>query len=132
MPEGARAAMLLLKLDIVSCMHYAWREVHNKMLLRRSTALDCLRRTLPPIDEDQKLALLHAPFKGTTLFGGELTKLQQRPLHLIQLDRMSDEVGVSMTGRALRNLAGKAGDRAGPRLPPRVQNLASLKKARKL
>ena len=37
---------------------------------------------------------------------------QQRPLHLIPLDRMSDEVGVSMTGRALRNLAGKAGDRA--------------------
>ena len=40
-------------------------------------ALDCLRRTLPPIDEDQKLALLHAPFKGTTLFGGELAKLQE-------------------------------------------------------
>ena len=47
------------------------------MLLRRSIALDCLYRTLPPIDEDQKLALLHAPFKGTTLFGGELAKLQE-------------------------------------------------------
>ena len=47
------------------------------MLLRRSIALDCLERTLPPIDEDQKLALLHAPFKGTTLFGGELAKLQE-------------------------------------------------------
>ena len=47
------------------------------MLLRRSIALDCLRRTLPPIDEDQKLALLHAPFKGTTLFGGELAKQQE-------------------------------------------------------
>ena len=46
------------------------------MLLRRSIALDCLR-TLPPIDEDQKLALLHAPFKGTMLFGGELAKLQE-------------------------------------------------------
>ena len=76
-PKGARAAMLLLKLDIVSFLHYAWREVHNKMLLRRSIALDCLERTLPPIDEDQKLALLHAPFKGTTLFGGELAKLQE-------------------------------------------------------
>ena len=73
MPEGARAVMLLLKLDIVSCLNYAWREVHNKMLLRRSIALDCLRRTLPPIDEDQKLALLHA----TTLLGGELAKLQE-------------------------------------------------------
>ena len=39
--------------------------------------MDCLRRTLPPIDDDQKLALLHAPFKGTTLFGGELAKLQE-------------------------------------------------------
>ena len=78
MPEGARAAMLLLKLDIVSFLHYAWREVHNKMLLRRSIALDCLERTLPPIDEDQKLALLHTPFKGTTLFGGELAKLNFR------------------------------------------------------
>ena len=77
MPEGARAAMLLLKLDIISFLNYAWREVHNKMLLRRSIALDCLERTLPPIDEDQKLALLHAPFKGTTLFGGELAKLQE-------------------------------------------------------
>ena len=77
MPEGARAAMLLLKLDIVSFLHDAWREVHNKMLLRRFFALYCLGRTLPPIDEDQKLALLHAPFKGTTLFGGELAKLQE-------------------------------------------------------
>ena len=47
------------------------------MILRRSIALDCLRRTLPPINEDQKLALLHAPFKGTSLFGGELAKLQK-------------------------------------------------------
>ena len=77
MPEGARAVMLLLKLDIISCLDYAWREVHNKMLLRRSIAMHCLRRTLPPIDDDQKLALLHAPFKGTRLFGGELAKLQE-------------------------------------------------------
>ena len=77
MPEGARAVMLLLKLDIISCLNYAWREAHNKMLLRRSIALDCLRRTLSPVDNDQKLALLHAPFKGTTLFGGELAKLQE-------------------------------------------------------
>ena len=77
MPEGARAVMLLLKLDIISCLNYAWSEAYNKMLLRRSIALDCLRRMLPPIDDDQKLALLHAPFKGTTLFGGELARLQE-------------------------------------------------------
>ena len=148
MPEGARAVMLLLKMDIIPCLNYAWREAHNKMLLRHSIALDCLRRTLPPIDVDQKLALLHAPFKGTTLFGGEFVKLQEAntkraatfivfpqptgPLHLILLDRMLDKVGVSMTEGAIRNLVGEAGDRAGPRLPPRVPNLANLKKARRL
>ena len=77
MPESARAVMLLLKLDIISCLNYAWREAHNKMLLRRSIAFDCLRRTLPPIDNDQKLALLHALFKGTSLFGGELANTKR-------------------------------------------------------
>ena len=32
---------------------------------------------LPPIDDDQKLALFHAPFKGAMLFGGELAKLEE-------------------------------------------------------
>ena len=40
--------------------------MHNDMLMRRSIALENLSRTIPPIDEDQKVALLHAPFKGTT------------------------------------------------------------------
>ena len=61
MPEGAKAVMHHLKLDLVAL----------------SIALDCLRKTLPLIDKDQKLALLHAPFKGTTIFGGELAKLQE-------------------------------------------------------
>ena len=69
--------MLHLKLDLVACCNFSWREAHNKMLLRHSIALDNLRKTLPPIDEDQRLALLHAPFTGTTLFGGELAKLQE-------------------------------------------------------
>ena len=77
MPEGGKAVMLHLKLDLVACCNLAWREAHNNLLLRRSIALDNLRRKLPPIDEDQRLALLHAPFKGTTLFGGELAKLQE-------------------------------------------------------
>ena len=47
------------------------------MLLCRSIALDCLGKTLTTIDEDQGLALFHAPFKGITLFGGEFTKLQE-------------------------------------------------------
>ena len=146
MPEGARAAMLLLKLDIISFLNYAWREVHNKMLLRRSITLDCLERTLPPIDQDQKLALLHAPFRGTTLFGGELAKLQeantkrsacslsqQRPLHLTLhvLTRAVVRV-LEMTRRASENQVAEAGDRAGPRQPPLLRDLANLRIARKL
>ena len=38
----------------------------------------------------------------------------------------------SMTGMALRKLAGEAGDRAGLRLPLQLLNLTSLKKARSL
>ena len=129
MPEGARAAMLLLKLDIISFLNYAWREVHNKMLLRRSIALDCLERTLPPIDEDQKLALLHAPFKGTTLFGGELAKLQEantKPAATFTVFPQPTAPPTSYSTRpyagrgkslkirrASRNQAAEAGDRAG-------------------
>ena len=145
MPEGARAAMLLLRLDIVSFLHYAWREVHNKMLLRRSIALDCLERTLPPMDKNQKLALLHAPFKGTTLFGGELAKLQEanmkpaapftvfpQPTAPSTSYSTRPYVGRGKIRRALRDLAEVAGDRAGPCLPPRLRDLANLRMARKL
>ena len=148
MPEGARAAMLLLKLDIVSCLHYTWREAHNKMLLRRSIARNCLRRTLPPIDEDQKLALFHAPFKGATLFGGKLAKLQEANTKLAATFTVFPQPTAPSTSystrpyvgrgrsfnekKGLRNLAGEAKDRAGPRPPPQVRDLASLKMARKL
>ena len=137
MPDGARAAMLLLKLDIVSFLHYAWREVHNKMLLRRSIALDCLERTLPPIDEDQNLALLMLPSREPRYLEGSwpsyrkrtrsvlqpsLCSLsQQRPLHLTPHIPVSDEVGVLRIRRALRDLADMAGDRAGRPLPPRLR-----------
>ena len=55
--------------------NFAWRTVHNHMLMRRSVALNNLSKTLPLIDSDQRVALLHAPFKGTTLFGGEFAKI---------------------------------------------------------
>ena len=37
--------------------------------MRHSVALDNLSKTIPSIDSDHSVALLHAPFKGTTLFG---------------------------------------------------------------
>ena len=66
-----------MKLDLVAGANFAWRTVHNHMLMRRSVGLDNLSKTIPPIDPDLKLALLHAPFNGTTLFKGELAKLHR-------------------------------------------------------
>ena len=45
------------------------------MLMRRSIVLDNLDKTILTIDPYQRVALLHAPFKGTTLFGGELARV---------------------------------------------------------
>ena len=100
-------------------------------VVTRSIALDCLERTLPPIDEDQKLALLYAPFKGTTLLEGSWLSYrkrtrsvlqpspcslsQQRPLHPTLHVLTSDEVRALRIRRALRDLADVAEDRAGPR-----------------
>ena len=57
--------------------NFACRTVHNYMLMRRSMALDNLSKTISPIDSDPRVALLHVPFEGTTLFGGELAKLHR-------------------------------------------------------
>ena len=75
--EESNAGLHNMRLDLVFASNFAWRMVHNNMLMRRSIALDNLSRTISPIDEDQKVALLHATFKGTTLLVGELSKLQK-------------------------------------------------------
>ena len=67
----------LEKLDLVAGSNFAWRTMHNNMLMCCSMALDNLSRIIPAIDSDQKVALLHAPFKNTNLFGGELAKLHR-------------------------------------------------------
>ena len=63
--------------------------MHNDMLMRHSISLENLSRTIPPIDEDQKVALVHAPFKGTTLFRGEL--------HVAKLQKATIEHASSLT-----------------------------------
>ena len=116
------------------------------MLLRCSVALDNLWKMLPAIDEDQRLAL-HAPFKGTTLFGGELAKLQEvnmkrtatftvfptpiAPRVSTLLVRMSDKGKVFLTGGAQGSLVAGAEDGAGPRHPPLSLNLASRRQVRR-
>ena len=77
MPEGAQIVLHQLKLDLVASCNFSWSEAHNMMLLRCFIALENLKMTQTPIDEDQKLALLHVPFTGTTLFGGGLANLQE-------------------------------------------------------
>ena len=73
--EESKLGLHHQKLDLVACANFAWRSVHNHMLMRCSVALNNLSKTITPIDSDQRVALLHTPFKGTTLFGGELAKI---------------------------------------------------------
>ena len=64
--EESKAALHHLKLDLVSSFNFTWRVVHYNILMRHSIALDNITRTIPPIDENQKVAL-HASFMATTL-----------------------------------------------------------------
>ena len=77
MPEGAQIVLHQLKLDLVAVNNFSWRLAHIKMLLPRFITIGNLKKTQPPIDEDQKLTLPHAPFTGTTLFRGELAILHE-------------------------------------------------------
>ena len=64
-------------LDLMAGTNFHLRVVHNHILMRCFVALDNLSITIPLIDSDQKVGLLHAPFKCTTLFRGELAKLHR-------------------------------------------------------
>ena len=64
--EESRVGLHQIKLDLVAGANFAYRVVHNHMLMRRSVALDNLSKTIPPIDPDQWVALLYAPFKDAT------------------------------------------------------------------
>ena len=75
--QESRVGLHHLKLDLVAGSNFAWRTVHNHMVMCRSVAVENLSKTIPLRDSDQKVALLHAPFKGSTLFGGELAKLHR-------------------------------------------------------
>ena len=47
------------------------------MLMRRSVALENRSPTIPPIDSDQKVALLHHLSRVLPFFGSELANLQK-------------------------------------------------------
>ena len=58
--EESKAGLHHLKLDLVADSNFAWRKVHNNMLMCCSVALNNLSRTIPPIDSNQKVALLQS------------------------------------------------------------------------
>ena len=73
--EETRIGLHQIKLDLVAGPNLAWRAVHKHTIMHRTVTLDNLSKTIPRIDPDQKMALHHAPFKGTTLFGGKLARM---------------------------------------------------------
>ena len=74
--DKSRAILHHIKLDMVAVFHLSWWAGVITSWFAASLLLKiCL--FVPPIYEDQKMDLLHVPFKGTTLFGGELAKLQK-------------------------------------------------------
>ena len=70
--EKSKAGVHHFKFDLVA----GWRTVHNNMFMHFWPLIICMSRTIPPIHSDQ-VALLHALFKATTLFRGELAKLHR-------------------------------------------------------
>ena len=128
--------MLHLKLDLVACCNFAWREAHNKMLLCPSIALDNLRRTLPPIDEDQRLALLHAPLNYSVWRRtGETPRGEHEAccnLHCVPHANSAPYLLLFSSVCRTRGSFSDRRGRAGPRHPPPALDLASLKKARQL
>ena len=85
------------------------------MFMRQSFALENLSSLVPPIDEDyiHVANLLHAPFKGSTLFGGELAKLQNLNMEQAKILTMfPHRAGPLTTYSELNNFSGR-GEGAG-------------------
>ena len=70
--RNPRQAYTILNYILWQALILPGAQLHVNARLR---GLENLSKTIPPIDSDQRVALLHAPFKGTTLFGGELARL---------------------------------------------------------
>ena len=80
--------------------------------MRHLIAFHNLQKTQPPIDEDEKLALLHGPFTGTALFGGEWAKLQEANMHKASecyYCAITTQIG---EGATLERVVARAEDRA--------------------
>ena len=67
--EESRLGLHQIKLDLVAGANYAWRSVHNHMLMRR-VVLDNLAKTIPLIDPNQRVALLHPFYHSGVPFSG--------------------------------------------------------------
>ena len=81
--EETRAILIQICLNVAAESQFTWRSVHNHMIMRcsvtlmivpSSITLNTFFNSVPPIDEDKKAELLHAPLKSPTLFRGALAK----------------------------------------------------------
>ena len=132
--EESKAGLQHLILDLVTGSNFAWRTVDNNMLMCCSVALVNLSRTIPVIDSDQKVVFLHAPFRGTTLFGGELAKLHRANKESARFTTVypaaSPQTYSTVTGLSVR-VASPTGEVAGieirvdPPLWPQILNSKS-------
>ena len=77
--EESKVCLHQLKLDLVAGSNFAWRKVHNNMLMRHSIALEKLSQNIPLIEFRSEGCFTSCTFQGygTTLFEGELAKLQK-------------------------------------------------------
>jgi len=82
--ELSRALLTQLRLDVAASSQLVWRMVHNIVTLRRTLALVNLNQACPPIEPEQRVQLLRAPFTGELLFGGELAKSHKTKMEKAQ------------------------------------------------
>ena len=87
--EESKAALHHLKLDLVSSFDFSWSAVHSNMLMHSSIVLDNMTRTIPQIDEDQKVALLHAPLRVPLFLEVNWQNYKKRTLSVLVLSQCS-------------------------------------------
>ena len=137
--EVSKEALHHLKLDLVAGSNFAWRTVHNNMLMRRSVALDNLSRTIPLIDSDSEGCLTSCTLQGYYPFEGELAKLHRAnkehasfvTVYLEASPQTYSTKPYTGRGRSFRRVAPPTGEvagieiRVGPPLRPQLLNRPS-------
>ena len=132
MPEGAKAVMHHLKLDLVACCNFLWREAHNKMLLCRSIALDCLRKDFTSDRRGSEIGSPPCSFQRNHSFRrgiGETPRGEHEACCDIRCVPYANSAPVSYSSCPYVARGKSFSDRAGPCQLPLSLGLARLRKA---